>query len=81
MKTNEAPEKIYYNGNGDACKLPIFSSYNIEYVRTDVFIDKACDYLYKYNQDMVKKYGAKATLGCSEFTINVTDFKNHMKGE
>ena len=42
MKAN-APEKIYFDGESKACKLPVFSSYNIEYTRTDAFIDKACD--------------------------------------
>ena len=41
MKANEAPEKIYFDGESKACKLPIFSSQNIEYVRADNFINKA----------------------------------------
>ena len=47
----------------------------------DVFVEKACEFLYKYNQKQVQKHGAKATLGCGEYTINVEDFRNYMKGE
>ena len=39
----EAPDRIYFDGDDRACKLPIFSSTNIEYIRTDAFIEKACD--------------------------------------
>ena len=83
----EAPEKIYlYQSDrageeyeaewgdkpwGEGC---------VEYIRKDVFIEKACKYLYQYNRDIVKKHGAKAVLGCSEFTVNVEDFKKYMKG-
>lgn len=42
-------------------------------------IDKACEFLYKYNQKQVQKHGAKATLGCVEYTINVDDFKKAMR--
>lgn len=52
---------------------------DVEYTRTDAIIEKAAEYLYEYNQNMVKKYGAKAVLSCSEFTINVEDFKKAMK--
>lgn len=57
------------------------SNNDVEYVRTDAFIEKACKYWYQYNRDIVKRHGAKAVLGCSEFTVNVEDFRNYMKGE
>lgn len=47
----------------------------------DAFIEKACNYWYKHNQEMVKRYGSKAILGCSEFTVNVKNFQEYMKGE
>lgn len=50
-------------------------------INTDAFIEKACKFLYKYNQKQVLKHGAKATLGCGEYTINVDDFRNYMEGE
>lgn len=53
----------------------------IEYVRKDAFIEKACDFLYNYNQKQVLKHGARATLGCGEYTINVDEFRKYMKGE
>jgi hypothetical protein len=53
----------------------------VEYVPVNAFIEKACEFLYDYNKNMVKKHGARAVLGCSEFTINVYDFKKYMEGE
>lgn len=44
-------------------------------------IERACRYLYKWNQEQTKKFGAKAIVGCSEYTINVADFKSAMKGD
>ena len=41
----EASDRIYFDGNDRACKLPIFSSTNIEYIRTDAFIEKAVKWL------------------------------------
>ena len=51
MKANEAPEKIYRttfyldDDKGDTKwkKTPVAGAENIEYVRTDAFIEKACD--------------------------------------
>jgi len=81
----KAPDKLYLSKN-------IYSTFiyqvpdlddetAVEYIRKDAFIEKACEYWYQYNRDIVKKYGAKAVLGCSEFTVNVEDFKKYMKGE
>lgn len=47
----------------------------------ETFIEEACEFLYKYNQKQVQKHGAKATLGCGEYTINVDEFRTYMKGE
>ena len=86
MKTNEAPEKIYVK-----ITHPISDEYTeiiafedgdgVEYTRTDAFIEKAAKFLYNYNQKQVLKHGARATLGCGEYTINVDDFRKYMKGE
>ena len=73
----EAPEKIYVN-----ITHPISDEYTeiiafedgegIEYTRTDAFIDKACEYWYEYNRDVLKRQGAYTT-------VNVEDFKNYLK--
>jgi len=78
----KAPEKIYLTEDNPLkewyrAKQVGFDS--IEYTRTDAFIDKACEYWYQYNRDIVKKHGAKAVLGCSEFTVNIEDFKKYME--
>lgn len=76
MKANEAPEKIYleaiYPNNGI---LPNGLNYSpsptdIEYTRTDAFIEKACEWLSKH---AIKYYldGSKF-LGTDEL---VEDFK------
>jgi len=51
MKANKAPEKIYRttfyldNDKGDTKwkKTPVTGAENIEYTRTDAFIEKACE--------------------------------------
>lgn len=83
----EAPERIYRtttyldNNRGKTVwkVTPVKGAENIEYIRKDTFIEKACKYWYQYNRDIVKKHGAKAVLGCSEFTVNVGDFKKYME--
>ena len=60
------------------CKDKIFDK-DIEYVRKDAFIEKACEYWYQYNRDIVKRHGAKAVLGCSEFTVHVEDFRKYLE--
>jgi hypothetical protein len=43
MKANEAPEKIYYAPYGDMRVNDPITENDIEYTRTDAFIEKACD--------------------------------------
>lgn len=52
---------------------------DVEYVRKDAFIEKACEYWYQHNRDIVKNHGAKEVLVCSEFTVNVEDFRKYME--
>lgn len=84
MKAN-APERLYLSKN-------IYSTYlyqvpdpddetAVEYIRKDAFIERATQFLYDYNQKQVLKHGARATLGCGEYTINVDEFRNYMEGE
>lgn len=83
----EAPDKIYLFRNPIGVILgswyldssELFE--NIEYTRTDTIIERACDFLYDYNQKQVLKHGARATLGRGEYTINVDDFRKYVKGE
>lgn len=76
-----APEKIYYAPYGDIREDNPITDNDIEYVRKDAFIEKAAQFLYDYNQKQVLKHGARATLGCGEYTINVDEFRKYMKGE
>jgi len=79
MAVNEAPEKIFYAPYGDIREDAPITDNDIEYIRKDAFIEMACEYWYQYNRNIVKKHGAKAVLGCSEFTVNVEDFKKYME--
>ena len=46
MKANEAPEKIWMSNDTEAIWVTNPSSTRfIEYTRTDVFIEKACEWL------------------------------------
>ena len=83
--TKEEFEADDYN---EFCKLDEFAvtycedmvyDTDVEYVRKDAFIEKACDFLYNHNQKQVLKHGARATLGCGEYTINVYDFRKYME--
>lgn len=74
----EAPDKIYlekeYPNNG---VLPnglnyTPSSTDIEYIRTDAFIEKACEWLGPVFKDLAGYYGGAELL---------EDFKNYIKGE
>lgn len=79
----EAPKKIYlekvYPDNG---VLPNGLNYNpspgdIEYTRTDAFIEKACEFLSnKANIPLWEGYAY--TFGC-DTTKLVENFKNYMK--
>lgn len=80
MKAN-APEKIYlekiYPDNG---VLPNGLNYNksindIEYIRTDVFIEKVCEWL----QDNITYIHPRK--GTKECIVNLTRFRDFMKGE
>lgn len=81
MKANEAPEKIYINssledriwliGKGD-------TSF-IEYTRTDIFIEKATEWLRK-NADNYTWYDEmEGESGMTDEFID--DFKKYLKGE
>ena len=82
MKENEAPEKIYTDSNGNNPMLKRYWDSDVEYTRTDAFIEKAARYLnYKlYDRVEVVTFGTaiESITSKEEF---IEDFKNYMKGE
>ena len=81
MKANKAPEKLYF-GESDKGILDIYSTKEsdneVEYTRTDAFINRACEFLKSYRQDTPDGLGYIAGI-VNDKTIE--DFKNYMKGE
>ena len=85
MKTKEVPEKIYRTTtylDGDRGKTlwktkPVAGAENIEYTRTDAFINKACDWLERNVDHYTNGFG----FVDYELTLFLMDFKNQMKGE
>jgi hypothetical protein len=51
MKANEAPEKLYYAPYGDIREDYPITDNDIEYTRTDAFIEKACEWLKSHYRD------------------------------
>jgi len=83
MKANEAPEKIYVHvKDGKTCNTwnsEWIGVNDIEYTRTDAFIEKACVKLKKLMYDNLMFQGR---LHREEVIDNfVEDFKNRIKGE
>ena len=84
MKANEAPEKLYF-GERDKGVLDIYSIEefydNIEYTRTDAFIEKACEFISLNVADYidVTNKGGIEHLALQERFIEC--FRNYMKGE
>jgi hypothetical protein len=87
MKINEIPEKIYlsYETDNEDDKDHIFIDYmwhrhpfegrnleNIEYTRTDAFIEKACEFFAPYIPDNSGGYERAAVIEA---------FKNYIKEE
>ena len=81
MKENGISENLYFNQHTAQYNHERRNDDDIEYTRTDAIIEKAMKFLYDYNKNMVKKHGSRAVLGCSEFTINVYDFRKYMEGK
>lgn len=69
MKANEAPEKLYFNQHTAQYNQERRNDDDIEYTRTDAFIEKACGWLENNLQGIV---GGSIYIG---------DFRNYMKGE
>ena len=70
MKANEEPEKLYLLPNGliSYCKN---TDEDVEYTRTDAFIEKACEWLYQRQA---------VDLEVSDIDKFINEFKKAMKG-
>ena len=75
MKANEAPEKIYIDVSLDSAWGMTERSYDneVEYTRTDAFIEKACEWI-------KEKWDDNYTMPIIIHNV-IEDFKNYMKGE
>ena len=77
MKANEAPEKIYVHVRankelGTTWHGTWIGVHDVEYTRTDAFIEKACEWLGPVFKDFAGYYSGVELLD---------NFKNYMKGE
>ena len=76
MKANEAPEKLYF-GENDRTGLIAYSKKEsdeeVEYTRTDAFIEKACEWLLTNASDYCILHNSYDTKEL------VKDFVNAMK--
>lgn len=86
MANMKAPEKIYFGTQQNT--INPFSGLtqkcadtDVEYIRTDAFIDKACDWI---KGNITNNPNANSVLvrnGCVTLTMLIEDFKTYMKGE
>ncbi len=81
MKADEAPERIYLPTAGDEIHYHMTSSKNdfkesIEYTRTDAFIEKACEFLKSYRQEIDDGLGYIAGIVNDE---TIEDFRKYME--
>ena len=75
MKAPKAPEKIYTDENGNFPLLKRHYDSDIEYTRTDAFIEKALKFI-KTNVDRIVNNQHGVCMGCMDW-----EFKKYMKGE
>ena len=82
MKASEAPEKIILSADRDTQIINdewVINDYTdnikIEYTRTDAFIEKACEWL---KDNITYIHPRKGTKEC---IVNLTRFRDFMKGE
>ena len=85
MKANEAPERIILSADKDSGILSDYWVVNdytdnikIEYVRTDAFIEKACD---AYCKVCGHYPHTTPTHICRKACDYYTEFRKYMKGE
>lgn len=87
----EAPEKIYLHPDEDGevfgkpwSSIP-FNKHNVEYTRTDAFIEKACEWIETNMDDYIHvEYDTVTGMPTNEAHIAhkkvVEDFKKYMEG-
>ncbi|MCR5578617.1 MAG: hypothetical protein K6F74_05325 [Prevotella sp.] len=83
MKANKAPEKLYFNTSDINGILDIYSNKEsnneVEYIRTDAFIEKAVNFL-----EMLG-YGFTITDNITHANYDkeqlIEDFRNYIEGE
>ena len=86
MKAKEAPEKLYLhptaNGKVGASWLAFsLTNEDIEYIRTDAFIEKTCAWLKESitnNQECNRIISKKRVITMGEI---IKDFRKYMEGE
>lgn len=77
MKANEAPEKIYLTPlECMAASCQPKRDNTIEYIRTDVFIDKACKYLKLHSCEVTTENNAVGGWISDDF---IDDFRKAME--
>ena len=78
MKAN-APERIWIDPASDLPKLSgHIDKDSVEYTRTDTFIEKACEFLKSYRQEIYDGMGYIAGIVNDE---TIEDFKKYIKGK
>lgn len=81
MKANEEPKKLYYAPYGDIREDYPITDNDIEYVRKDAFIDKACEFLDGVIYDYIElKHANIDTFIDVDNKRFIEEFKNYMKG-
>jgi len=84
MKANEAPEKLFLLPNGLVCYCRS-SDEDIEYTRTDTFIEKAREFFEEYIREENCKFGSSewTELRAEYESLDsfIRAFENYMKGE
>ena len=83
MKVNEAPEKIYIDDFGSELSFDWHTEHSyekdIEYTRTDAFIEKAENYLKnQFIKDVSVLAGGVVNIN---FSTAIKEFVKYMKGE
>ena len=58
MKANEAPKNLYFNQHTAQYNHERRNDDDIEYTRTDAFIEKAMKFLYDYGKETWRKSSA-----------------------
>lgn len=86
MKANEAPEKIYVHVKDGKARNTWNSEWigvnDIEYTRTDAFVNKVVNFLnYKLDDVVAIRVGGTIIPHHVAKQELIEDFKNYMKGE